>query len=357
MSDPQQQHRAAILAATVTAVTALIVAKAAEAQVALLGGFAKLIARYGVGDLLLFSMRKQAGSVAASWQASVPELARQVVDKAATDGGGSGGGTHTPKFGVAGDSYESHAERSARAIREDLAGKLNQIGYRLTRYADDVYRTVLADAAQAQVFGLTPAQAQHEAYRRLVRQGVTGFVDTKGRNWELSAYVEMATRTAAERAFNVSHLDRMQSLGFDLFTIPDDGHPCPLCLPWQGKVLSVLPDGRADATLAEATAAGLFHPRCRHVLVGFIPGVTVIPEPHAWTAEDAARYAESQYQRRLEREIRAAKRELAAAFTPELRSRAQFGLRRAQARMREFIARSGRVRNTRREQLNLGANA
>jgi hypothetical protein len=290
-------------------------------------------------------------------QADIPPLVEQVIAKAAADGAGGGAGDTPMRFGLAGDSYESHAERSARAIREDLAGKLNQLGYRITRYADDVYRAVVSDAAQAQVLGLTPAQAQHTAYRDLVRQGVTGFTDSKGRNWELSAYVEMATRTAVERAFNVSHLDRMQSLGFELFSVPDDGHPCPLCLPWQGKVLSVTPDSRADATIAEATAEGLFHPRCRHVLVGYLPGVTDMPAPHVWSGADQAKYVESQRQRKLERDIRAAKRELAAAFTPEMRSQAQFNVRRAQARMRDFIDQTGRVRNTRREQVNLGAKA
>jgi hypothetical protein len=184
---------------------------------------------------------------------------------------------------------------------------------------------------------------------------VSGYRDSKGRNWELSAYVEMATRTAVERAFNVSHLDRLQSLSLDLFTVTDDGHPCPLCLPWQGKLLSVGPDSRADATIADATAAGLFHPRCRHTLVGYIPGVTDIPAPREWSVDDQRLYDESQRQRKLERDIRAAKRELAAAFTPAMRSQAQFDVRRAQARMREFIDQTGRVRNTRREQLNLGA--
>lgn len=284
-----------------------------------------------------------------------------MIGKAVHEGAAAAGGgvdNDTPmRFGLAGDSWESHAERSARAIREDLAGKLNQLGYQITRFADDTYKAVVADASQAQVLGLTPAEAQHSAYRKLVRQGVSGFRDSRGRSWELSAYVEMATRTAVERAFNVSHLDRMQALGLDLFTVADDGHPCPLCQPWQGKVLSAAPDSRADATIAEATAEGLFHPRCRHTLVGFVPGVTEIPAPREWSTEDQHAYDESQTQRRLEREIRAAKREEAAAFTPQMRSQAQFNVRRAQARMREFIAQTGRVRNSRREALNLGAKA
>jgi len=357
MTDPQQEQQKVILTATVAAVTAVLLAKFGDMQLDLLKRFAALIAKYGVGDLLLFAMRKTAKASVDQLQGEIPALVARVVGRAAHDGAeaAGGGGGLVPRSPLFGDSWESHAERSARAIREDLTGKLNQLGYRITRYADDVYRAVQADASAAQVLGLTPAQAQHDAYRKLVRQGVTGFTDSRDRNWELSAYVEMASRTAAERAFNVSHLDRMQALGIDLFTVDDDGHPCPLCAPWQGKVLSAVPDSRADATIAEATAEGLFHPRCRHTVVAYVPGVTEIPAPHEWNADDQRRYDESQTQRRLEREIRAAKREEAAAFTPEMRSQAQFNVRRAQARMRGFIDQTGRVRNSRRESLNLGA--
>jgi hypothetical protein len=163
-------------------------------------------------------------------------------------------------------------------------------------------------------------------------------------------------RTAAQRAYNVSHLDRMRSLGVEYFTVTDDGAPCPLCEPWQGQILSAewSPVGVADATIADATAAGLFHPNCKHTLVAYFPGQTVLPEPHEWSADDQAKYVESQRQRALERDIRAAKREQAAAYTPEMRARADLSLRKAQAAMRQFIADTGRVRNSRREQLNLG---
>lgn len=351
MSDPQTQTDR--LPETVAAVTAAIIAAYGVAQVDLIGRFAALIRRYRLGDLLLVSMRKSARAAAAGASKAVPVMVADLVGKAAEDGFDAAGPGEPTRhgFGVAGDSFESHAERSARAIREDLEEKLNGLNYRLTRYADDVYRAVTADAAVSQVLGATPAQAQHQAYSELVRRGIDGFTDSKGRNWELSAYVEMAVRTAAQRAFNVSHLDRMQALGFDLFTVPGDGHPCPLCLPWEGAVLSVLPDPRATATIAEATAAGLFHPRCRHILAGYTPGVTEAPEPHEWTDVDAARYAESQQQRALERRIRAAKRLLAGALTPEMERSAKLSLRAAQADMRTFIDRTGRTRISRREQL------
>jgi hypothetical protein len=353
----QQNNAAVLLPVTLAAATTVAIGAITKVQLELFTAFAALIARYGVGDLLRFAMRKAANQAVAKMQADIPGLVDQVINRAVADGAAAGsGGPNVPEQAGGSDSssYESHAERSARAIREDLQGKLNQLGYRITRYADDVYRAVTADASVAEVLGLTPAQAQHEAYRKLVSKGITGYRDSRGRDWELSAYVEMAVRSSVERAFNVSHLDRMQSLGIELFTVTDDGAPCPLCAPWQGQVLSALPDPRAAATIGDARAAGLFHPRCKHTLVAYFPGMTIAP-PGPWTAQDQQRYDDTQRQRALERQVRAAKRFEAAAFTPEMKAQARAAVRRAQAQLRDFVAQTGGARNWSREQLNLGA--
>jgi hypothetical protein len=56
----------------------------------------------------------------------------------------------------------------------------------------------------------------------------------------------------------------------------------------------------------------------------------------------------------LERDIRAAKLQLAGAYDPEMRYQAEQKVRLAQQRMRDFIGLTGLNRNSRREQLNLG---
>lgn len=301
----------------------------ATLPVILLGSFAALITRFGVSPALLPRLRAAQGPIMRELRAKISPAVEAAIP------------------------VETHAQQSARAIREDLEGKLNGLSFRINRFADDVYRAVTADAALDQVFGRTPAEAQHIAYERLLRQGITGFTDSQGRNWELSAYVEMAVRTAAQRAYNEARLAELQAHGFGYFIVSDDGHPCPLCQPWQNRVLTDgVPDQIAHHTIAEATAEGLFHPRCRHVLSGYTPG-TPIPEPHEWGPADQAAYEESQRQRALERDIRAAKRELAGAFTPEMQATARRKVRQAQARMRDFIEQTGRVRISRREQLGL----
>lgn len=360
-SEPQQQEPPT-LTIVVTLLASLLVGKFLVAQTDLIAKFAKLIAAYGVGDLLFMQMRKAARGTAGQLQTETPALVEQIINEAVAEGvaagtkASAGGPGEPPEAKLAGwvDPHMSHAEASAQAIRDDLNGKLNQLGLQITRFADDVYRAVTPQAAISQVLGDVPKVAQQKAYNDLIAKGVTGYTDTNGRKWSLPAYVEMAVRTSSQRAYNVSHLDRMQSLGIDLFTVTDDGHPCPLCAPWQGKVLSAVPDDRADATIADATAAGLFHPNCRHTLVAYFPGVSNIPAPHEWTQEDQQRYDNTQRQRALERDIRAAKQELAGAYDADMRRAAEQKVRTAQKAMRDFLGMTGLNRNSRREQLDLG---
>lgn len=287
------------------------------------------------------------------------------VTRALTPGGAGGGGRIPPGRGLSipdEDPFDlsmPHGERAARAIRDDVASSLADVRFRITRLPDDIYKMISPHAAIRQVLAndVTPAQAQAMAWRVFVSQGITGFTDKAGRDWSLSAYVEMAVRTAAARAYNASHLARMQALGVEYFSVPDSGHPCPRCFPWQGRILTAreipYPTIPVDATIAEATAAGLFHPNCRHQLIAVYPGVTVLPEPQVWTPEMQDAYNLTQKQRRLELEVRRAKRQLEFATTPETRADAAAQVRRRQAQVREFVIATGYARQSRREQVDL----
>jgi len=246
-----------------------------------------------------------------------------------------GGGTVPFPF----EPHMSHGDRAARQIVNDLNSELSDVRYRLTRLDDDIYKAIAPDHAIAQVEGrgVTPLQAQAAAWEEFTRRGVTGFTDKSGRDWQLSSYVEMAVRTASVRAFNAARMEHVASQGGNLLYVTDDGHPCPLCQPWQNRVLAISPDGE-HPTVDDATAAGLFHPNCRHALTEFVPGRTILPEPREWTADDQAAYQATQRQRALERAIRAAKRDALYAPTPEARQAAAHDVRTAQARLRAFLA-------------------
>jgi hypothetical protein len=188
----------------------------------------------------------------------------------------------------------------------------------------------------------------------------------------MATYSEMAVRTATQRAYNAAHQQRMLALGIQYFTVPHDGHPCPLCRPWEGAVLSTSRTGtvvarrrRQDrpvaftvkATVAEATAAGLFHPNCRHTLQAYLPGVTKTTPAGAWSKTDQDRY-DATAAAALPRAAGPAG-EAGAGHGRRRRRRARATAARArqrryQARIRDHVDQHGLVRRPRREQLNLG---
>ena len=92
------------------------------------------------------------------------------------------------------------------------------------------------------------------------------------------------------------------------FTLSNTGRPCKLCLPWEGRVLAATGAGTftengvvfdVAATIQEAIAAGLFHPNCRHTLVAYRPGVTLL-RPTEWGPAQEQAYQDTQRLRALE---------------------------------------------------------
>ncbi len=182
----------------------------------------------------------------------------------------------------------------------------------------DVFQRAIGDSeALMQTGVIVRRDAVAQSVDRLVADGQDRFEDRSGRRWHLDSYVRMAGRTAALQASVEGQLDGMVARGKDLVVISDSPRECELCRPWESKLLSIAGntatgtevDGHVvDGTLAEAVAAGLWHPNCTHRADPFTPGLTRITEPK----QNPEGYAAAQTQRRLEREVRELKRRLGA---------------------------------------------
>lgn len=388
MTQPSAGAAGGSLGAVVDALSAALVAQYAAAEQHLIEQLAE-VARKGMTDttlsaqsLMASEMRRAAERLATALSLRSEPLARQLATEAAQHGDAAaqlmlrrivGGDPRLARQYLAKiEDVTGHGLAAALSIGLELASKLDQTRSGILRYANDAYRAAVSEASTGLVLGnrgLTPATAQNRAWQELTRQGVTGYTDTAGHRWNLATYVEMATRTAVQRSYNAAHLDRMTSVGIEYFTISHDGRPCPLCKPWEGAVLSlgrtgvtIEPDAATGqpvaftvaGTLDEAIAAGLQHPNCKHVLLAYLPGVTKTTHAKRWTKADDERYAATQELRRLEREVRASKRQQLGALDDLTRTKAGQRVRRYQATIRDHIAAEGLVRRPRREQLNLG---
>ena len=284
-------------------------------------------------------------------------------------------------------------ERAATDARPGIpavSNLLHQSGLFAFRRAQDVYRdAVRAAMDEATGIGskvrdlegparisksLSRLQAAQKVLDTFAEKGVTGFTDRAGRNWELAVYTEMATRTAYSRMHLALQLQLMAPLGVDLVVVDNPSHmpPCPKCRPWEGKVLSMTGDIRAgmaasatDArgnlhmvevagTLAEARAAGLLHPNCRHSLLPFTDGAAMMPlagenSSGRVPAGTPQQYRDEQTLRAHERRVRAARRLLAAAATPQARMARRRRLRAAEGKLAAHVAKTGALRQPRRE--------
>lgn len=100
----------------------------------------------------------------------------------------------------------------------------------------------------------------------LQEQGLSAIVDKAGRSWSLDRYAEMLFRTKVVEARNRGMVNRLVENGYDLVQVSSHPGSCPLCAPWQGKILSMTGATKQYPTLTEAQSSGLFHPNCRHAI-------------------------------------------------------------------------------------------
>jgi hypothetical protein len=256
--------------------------------------------------------------------------------------------------------------RAIEILAEETLGKVSGVRPAALRAVTDVYQRTVADAAAAVVTGAqTRRDAAQSALDRFAGRGLTAFTDASGRNWTMESYTEMAMRTGAGQAAVQGHVDQLQAAGLDLVIVSDAPRECPLCAPWEGKVLSLgrgvtgsisiesTTTGRpvtvrVAGTLDEARRAGFQHPNCRHSVSAYLPGATRRTEPR----QEAVGYEAQQRQRAIERNIRRWKTREALALDDTAAATARAHVAQWQAAMRDHLrANPALKRQSAREQI------
>lgn len=204
-------------------------------------------------------------------------------------------------------------------VKAVLARLIRQAPTMALRIHDQANRDV-TDAMTAGRYGTRKAAAA-DLLQKYAAKGIAGFQDSAGRNWDLVSYAEVVTRTTTAQTLVDAHLQRLAAGGRDLVIVSDAPEECPLCREVEGKVLSI--SGKYSlgqhtenghrftvwGTVAQARAAGLGHPNCRHTMGLFLPGRT---RPMEATADPEGSKLRAQ-QRARERRIRDHKRRVLAA--------------------------------------------
>ena len=145
--------------------------------------------------------------------------------------------------------------------------------------ADALRNAALEMVAKLESEGKGWNTIQNQMAAALNAKGITSFVDKAGRQWGLSSYCSMATRTTARQAEVAAALT---SDDWDLWQIVKIGSTCPLCSVYEGRVYSksgTNPDypplsaafGKIDFDGSNDLANTYLniHPNCQHSLIRY----------------------------------------------------------------------------------------
>ena len=275
------------------------------------------------------------------------------------------------------------APRQMQAFRyfyNQSADKLNLVNTVMLDSTQQAYQATVADivtrlsatqdilnvATGEVVSGVsTLNEVVRSSVQKMVENGITGFVDHGNHHWSPEAYVTMDVRTTMSNTAREAVFERMDDYGNDLYQVSHHDGARPLCYPWQGKVISR--DDRSGETeddegntirvyaqseTSYGEPAGLFGINCGHYPIPFIPRFSRMRPPDQTKEQNDREYEESQEQRRLEREYRYAKRDLAVAKAredeTEIKS-AKLKVANARTNLNEFCDETGRPRIKSRE--------
>lgn len=153
------------------------------------------------------------------------------------------------------------------------------------RYANDQYRRIIFQSQVAASSGaLTYEKAVDMTTSDFLKKGINCITYSNGAVHNIVSYADMAVRTASKRAYLMGEGQKRQEWGVSTVILNKRFNACPLCMPFEGKVLidDVWSGGSSKdgpyPLMSSAMAAGLYHPNCKDKHSTYFEGISSKPE-------------------------------------------------------------------------------
>lgn len=153
------------------------------------------------------------------------------------------------------------------------------------RYTNDQYRKIIFQSQVAASSGaLTYEKAVDMATSDFLKKGINCITYSNGAVHNIVSYADMAVRTASKRAYLMGEGQKRQEWGVSTVILNKRFNACPLCMPFEGKVLidDVWSGGSSKdgpyPLMSSAMAAGLYHPNCKDKHSTYFEGISSKPE-------------------------------------------------------------------------------
>lgn len=165
-------------------------------------------------------------------------------------------------------------------------------------------------------------QAVNDCVHRLAQSGLRSIDYASGRTYQLDTAARMSVRTGLSQLAGKVMEANLESTGQDLVITSQHMGSRPEHAPWQNKVFSYSGKNKKYPDFFKetgyGTATGLKGVNCTHDFYPFWEGASVIPDdleepaPVTVNGKEYTYYQATQQQRKMERDIRATKREIEA---------------------------------------------
>jgi hypothetical protein len=159
-------------------------------------------------------------------------------------------------------------------LANNVYGRLDELTGVVGRRINDIYRSVTLESIKSNIAGYDSLSKIAQNMRdNLAKQGITGFVDKAGKEWNMTSYTDMVARTSTMETFRQGTANEYLENDIDLVQINNVITPttCEVCRKYAGKIISLMGKTPGYPTLEEVTVEGMFHPNCIHSYHVVIP--------------------------------------------------------------------------------------
>lgn len=156
--------------------------------------------------------------------------------------------------------------QAMKVLSDNIYGRFQDISDLVGRRIQDLYRTTALEAIKTNISGLDSLSKVAENLRKgLAEQGITGFVDKTGKQWNMDTYSNMVARSTTMETFRQGTGNEYLQNNIDLVQITGgSANSCDACSKWEDQIVSLSGTDENYPSLDEAMAEGLFHPNCQH---------------------------------------------------------------------------------------------
>lgn len=159
---------------------------------------------------------------------------------------------------ITAETFEGQVQARLESVKSDLITVAEEI----KSNSNSIFKNLSTSITKEQ-----REKLQKDLLKVLQDNGITFFYDKAGRKWKIENYVKMRTLTELVQGQRMSFFTRAVQFGVDLVRIIHMNiHPqCELCIPFNGKILSINGNTPGYMTIEDAAIQGLFHPNCDHI--------------------------------------------------------------------------------------------